>query len=468
MNLTEEVRAEATRLGADVVGFAPVDRFANAPLRMSPQGLLPGSKFVVVCGMHHLDAAVELGGFPTPHDAAAYGSQCWGQNFQLDDLSFRLARFLEARGHRALCISASNIWRYKGYKDIGVDFAPDMAHRYAAVAAGLAEIGWNNLALTPEFGPRCRFVSVVTDAEFEATPMYEGEPLCDKCMACVRNCPTEAFEKEVKGLTAVEIGTRRFEFPETNKWRCAWAENFCLNLALPIPDKVDESVIRAHIEKHGMHGGELGSCLKYCMVPRKRTFDPDYCRGPRRVKTPDGRTGDELVAALGALADRYPIDVWAVGAASRFADDGPFHPAYHLPDARTVISIGMSAPPGSEGNGETKEAAPTVSRLQHGPPARYGGALGDHAAVSLRSPGGPGTRCARRRPAVHDGIHERGTPRGRTSQARRRPDKRGRHRGMRQGGRGGSGGVLRGAAVRRVQGGPGRHGPRAGRMRPRP
>ena len=70
MTLTELVQQEARSLGADLVGVAPAERFQGAPLRMSPQGLLPEARSVIVAAIHHLDAAVELGGEPSPHDIA--------------------------------------------------------------------------------------------------------------------------------------------------------------------------------------------------------------------------------------------------------------------------------------------------------------------------------------------------------------------------------------------------------------
>lgn len=103
---------KAKELGADMVGIAPVERFKGAPLRMSPKGLLPSARSVIVCGIHHLDASVELGGEPTPHNMGPYGSQSSVINPKLDDISFLLARFLEDRGYTALPITASNIWRY--------------------------------------------------------------------------------------------------------------------------------------------------------------------------------------------------------------------------------------------------------------------------------------------------------------------------------------------------------------------
>ncbi len=349
-SLTEQVKQRAMELGADLVGVAPVERYKNAPLRMSPQGLFPDARYVVVAGMHHPDAIIELDGEPTSHEMGPYSMQVSGMNNRLDDISFLLARFLEGQGHRTLPISASNIWRYKGYKDLDVHFAPDMAHRYSAVAAGLGEIGWNGLCLSPQFGPRNRFVSVVTEAELEPTPLYRGEPLCDKCKECVKMCPTDAFRKEVREITKVIIEDRVFEFPLTNKWRCAWAENFQLNLAHTIPDTIDEVVIRKYIEKYGVHGGEMGCCLRFCMTPKKRYYDASYSRAPRRRKEPSVTPPLELANKVRQLCRQNQIDIVAISGADVFADDRFVHPAYHLPDARTVICLGLKPPADTAGN----------------------------------------------------------------------------------------------------------------------
>ena len=71
----------------------------------------------------------------------------------------------------------------------------------AAKYAGLGTIGLNNCLLTPEFGPRVRFVSVFTAALLEPDPVIEKD-LCIKCEACVKCCPVNALtlrEDQVKG-----------------------------------------------------------------------------------------------------------------------------------------------------------------------------------------------------------------------------------------------------------------------------
>jgi len=338
--LTEEVKNYARKLGADLVGIAPVERFKNAPLKMSPKGLFPESKSVIVVGIHHLDCAVELGGFPTPHDMGPYRTQSSAMNPTLDNISFKIGRFLEDRGYKTMPVAVTNMWRYRPYKDLDVSFAPDLAHRYAAVAAGLGEIGWNGLFLSPEFGPRQRLTSIITEAELVPDPMYEGEKLCDRCMECVRHCPTEAFGKEVKKINKIEIGGRIFEFPDTNKWRCAWAENFGLNLSLPIPEKVDEEVILENLEKYGRKDGEEGMCLKYCMVPRKRYYQLDFTDAPRRKKEVLKKE-KEIEKEIFKIIKEEFIDIFAFFSVEKLKNSVQFHPQFHLPDAKTVISIGI-------------------------------------------------------------------------------------------------------------------------------
>mgnify|MGYP002860631133 FL=1 len=66
------------------------------------------------------------------------------------------------------------------------------SHVIAGLYAGLGTIGMNHTLLTPEYGPRVRLVSVITDAELPADKMQKQE-LCIHCRACARRCPMQAF-----------------------------------------------------------------------------------------------------------------------------------------------------------------------------------------------------------------------------------------------------------------------------------
>ena len=281
--LTQKIKRFAYSKGADLVGIANIERFENAPLMMSPKGIMPSARSVIVCAVHHPDAAIELGGEPEPQDIGPYRIQ-YIMNDRLDMLSYRIANELDKEGYPSVPIASSNIWRYRSYKELNAVFSPDMSHIYAAVAAGLSELGWNGLSMTPEYGTRNRFISIITEAELEPTPLYNGPKLCDMCGECIRNCPTDAYRKEVQGAKHVIIEGKDHRFANKNLWRCAWGEHFDLDLNLDIPDVVDEKAIIDNVKEHGIRGGEFGVCLRVCLPKHLRVKDPDYTRVYRRKR----------------------------------------------------------------------------------------------------------------------------------------------------------------------------------------
>ncbi|OGF48887.1 MAG: hypothetical protein A2044_03240, partial [Candidatus Firestonebacteria bacterium GWA2_43_8] len=206
---------------------------------------------------------------------------------------------------------------------------------------------------------RIRIISVITDADLIPDPMYDGEPLCDKCMECVKHCPTDAFRKEVEKINTVEIGGKIFKFPKVNFWRCSWAENFGLDLALKIPDKVTEKTVLEHIEKYGQRGGEQGCCLKFCLTKDKRSYDNKYCAAPRRKKEIKNIEKSEMMNDIKKIFNKHFLDILAVGNKSGFKDNEFVHPKLHLPDAETVISIGIHV---SEINRKNKDLQYVIKR----------------------------------------------------------------------------------------------------------
>ncbi|VVB72616.1 Epoxyqueuosine reductase [uncultured archaeon] len=106
-------------------------------------------------------------------------------NDRLDDISSRLSGALQARGYRALPISAS------GRADDD-KIAATFSHKLAAHLAGLGWIGKSCLLITPQAGPRVRWTTVLTDAPLSPTgkPMEEQ---CGDCRECEKICPAGAI-----------------------------------------------------------------------------------------------------------------------------------------------------------------------------------------------------------------------------------------------------------------------------------
>jgi len=65
-------------------------------------------------------------------------------------------------------------------------------HKTAATCAGLGWVGKCSLLVTPEYGPRARLGTVLTDAPFKtARPVLEDR--CGECSLCVQACPYGAI-----------------------------------------------------------------------------------------------------------------------------------------------------------------------------------------------------------------------------------------------------------------------------------
>lgn len=296
---TTQLKNYAKSIGADLVGIADPGRWANAPFNRSPQALMPDCTAAVVMGFHYLDLCVELGGqpdarYPGPsisnHIASEHGNYA----------AFRLCKYIERAGYKALMVPATGWWNYRPNEASPRGFAADITHYYAACAAGLGEIGWNNICMSPEFGPRQRWITVVTNAPLDFDPMYDGNKLCDGCKLCERHCPGEVFSKESEGTITIDFVEKSYTFKHKNLWRCALGENFQLDSFMDRPEKSDEKTMKKLCEDWAQGGVEkrfswkMGMCLKWCMTHDRRYFDRNFTASPRRRRdveadyTPEG------------------------------------------------------------------------------------------------------------------------------------------------------------------------------------
>ena len=128
---------------------------------------------------------VASGGEPT----FTYFQHYRAVNATLDRLTLRVATLLERDGYRALPIAAS-----QSVHDNGA-YAGAFQHKTAAVRAGLGWIGKNALFVSPEFGPRVRLATVLTDHPLvpERVRRDESVSRCGACTRCVSACPAKAL-----------------------------------------------------------------------------------------------------------------------------------------------------------------------------------------------------------------------------------------------------------------------------------
>jgi epoxyqueuosine reductase QueG len=106
-------------------------------------------------------------------------------NERLNSVASRVAGVLQVQGYRALPIPASASIDEEGLSGV-------FSHKLAAHLAGLGWIGKCCLLVTPQVGPRVRWISVLTDAPLPATG-GPTEEKCKSCTECIDICPVQAF-----------------------------------------------------------------------------------------------------------------------------------------------------------------------------------------------------------------------------------------------------------------------------------
>ncbi|MEM2704533.1 MAG: hypothetical protein QXR45_15400, partial [Candidatus Bathyarchaeia archaeon] len=213
----DAVKKFAKERGADLVGIASIDRFEGAPSHLHPaKTALSTAKSVVVVAKRIprgcFRGNIEGTNFTT---YTYYGYVFQQHRYYMYKLDYEVACFIEKHGWEAVPTQA-----------VGAHF------RIAAYLAGLGQIGWNQLLLTPQFGPRQRFGLIITDAELKPDPIFEGE-LCnpeDCGYRCIIECPNKAIPKTKK--ITLNVAGRTIEFSDLDLRRCM---TDCIRLTMHSP-----------------------------------------------------------------------------------------------------------------------------------------------------------------------------------------------------------------------------------------
>ncbi len=238
----QELKDVALSCGADAVGVGSMDRFEGAPPEMDPRRMFPTAKSVI--GMifriprgyiRGIEEGTQFFQYP------ALGYAAINEDFAPSVL-YAVGKHIEDRGYEAMVYrntggrgSVSDMTGKRQFEESpevagrSVRFSrpakpgqpePDIQihFRIAAFICGLGEIGWSKMFLTPDFGPLNRQAFIFTDAEIEPDPLYDGEPLCNRCMACVAHCPGKCLPREE--AVRVTVAGRELSWAKLDEWSC--------------------------------------------------------------------------------------------------------------------------------------------------------------------------------------------------------------------------------------------------------
>jgi epoxyqueuosine reductase QueG len=314
-DLTQAVKALARQQGAVLVGVAPIERFDpappyydQAPRGHDPRDFVPNARSVISIAMPImnpvmdapaalLDGELEL---VPPDVKQAYLETVYlhmGHRIQdnmLEQIAQIVGQHLLLEGFDAMLFPTTGIhprppnlrggggeegsterqiWNGPS-RAWGQRFSPfghspgPFSHRHAATRAGLGEFGYNNIVLTPQFGPRQRFNSIITEAELVPDPLIE-EPIClrDNCRLCLEACYMGAItmrdDPHVRDYRSVDVVDKDVIFIDT-------------------PTKSDPRLCSMRRQRL-INPPVRGDCARICPVPYERTHLPERLQALMRA-----------------------------------------------------------------------------------------------------------------------------------------------------------------------------------------
>ena len=176
---TYGLKDRARGWGATLVGIADLELLRG--IQTEPADLLSGFTRAVSLGVRLSDPILDaIEDRPTPLYAQHYQKV----NALLDELALRTSLALQKAGGRALPLPASQVLDAENLTSY-------ISHKAVALAAGLGWQGKSLLLVTPQFGPRVRLVTVLTDLDLPSDAPLANR--CGKCRVCAEACPAGAI-----------------------------------------------------------------------------------------------------------------------------------------------------------------------------------------------------------------------------------------------------------------------------------
>ena len=186
MNYSEDIRSKILEIGADLCGFAPADRFTQAPQDFHPYDIYKDCKTVVVFAKK------------VPH-SSLYASSCVPYTYvnnlvtqEVDFLTLKIVRMFEQLNIKCVPIPSDDPYEY--WEPENSYGRAILSLKHAGYFAGLGVFGKNTLLINENFGNMIQIGAVLTNKSFDGDQIAEFQGCIPDCRICIENCPKDALD----------------------------------------------------------------------------------------------------------------------------------------------------------------------------------------------------------------------------------------------------------------------------------
>ncbi|MCX7770183.1 MAG: 4Fe-4S dicluster domain-containing protein [Proteobacteria bacterium] len=187
---TEELKNYIHSLGVDFTGIGDLSKYdldENPPI---DKKIFAKFKYAVSIVIKLNDRIIDkINNRPTPEYADLYREV----NKKLDLSAERVKGWIEEKGFNAYIVLASKIVDERELKG-------EISHKTIARISGVGWQGKSLLIINPEFGPRFRMATILTDMPLSVDREIENR--CGNCNECMKFCPAKA----IRGIKVGEKG----------------------------------------------------------------------------------------------------------------------------------------------------------------------------------------------------------------------------------------------------------------------
>jgi len=179
--MTTALKDYCKTLGADCAGVADLGPFKQGWVVLPEDLLTPYTRAVSVAKRLDNEIMNLLTNGPTVEYAGHYREV----NGVLDGITAGIVAWIERQGHQAKAVPASFITDE-------TNLLGNISHKAVARMAGIGWQGKSLLIVNPQYGPRIRLATVLTDM-----PLLPDQPLknqCGACAECSKACPAQAIK----------------------------------------------------------------------------------------------------------------------------------------------------------------------------------------------------------------------------------------------------------------------------------